>query len=121
MASEEFPDWSDRKIAEACGVNNRFVGIMREELCTVHSSPDSPAPSPTREGADGNNVARHGGHAWPLLLGHSTPVFQPAANPPPEVAKLWPSSFSYLAGDHRKSLSLWYVRQGSNLQPSDPK
>lgn len=38
IALKEFPDWSDRKIADICGVNNSFVGIMRKELCTVDSS-----------------------------------------------------------------------------------
>jgi hypothetical protein len=50
MALEEWPDWSDRKIAEACGVGNQLVGVVRSELCDSHSS--SPAPK-TRVGRDG--------------------------------------------------------------------
>lgn len=41
--------WSDRRIAEVCGVGNRFVGTVRNELCPGHSSPE-PAK---RIGADG--------------------------------------------------------------------
>jgi len=37
MALEEFADWSDRKIAETCGVSNTFVGKLRAEVSTVHT------------------------------------------------------------------------------------
>jgi len=39
------PKWSDRRIAEACGVGNKFVGDVRREVCPEHSS--------EREGQDG--------------------------------------------------------------------
>ncbi len=47
LADEEWVQCSDRWIAEQCGVSNRFVGIVRKELCTVHSC-DEP-----RTGKDG--------------------------------------------------------------------
>ena len=34
------PEWSkesDRWIAKACGVSNKFVSLLRDELCTVHT------------------------------------------------------------------------------------
>jgi uncharacterized ParB-like nuclease family protein len=39
IALKEFPDWSDRRIAEACGVGNQLVGVVRSELqlCDSHS------------------------------------------------------------------------------------
>jgi hypothetical protein len=46
--------WSDRKLAELCGVSNRFVTDMRGELCTVHSSPAKNEPS-VKVGADGKS------------------------------------------------------------------
>ena len=51
IALKEFPDWSDRRIAEVCGVGNRFVGTVRNELCPGHSSPE-----PTKRiGRDGKS------------------------------------------------------------------
>lgn len=44
------PEWvtrSDRWIAEQCAVNNKWVGDIRKQVCTVHTSPD------TRTGQDG--------------------------------------------------------------------
>lgn len=46
------PRWSDRRIAEACGVGNKFVGDVRREVCPEHSS--------EREGQDGK-VRKVGG------------------------------------------------------------
>lgn len=46
----EWAQWSDRRIAEVCGVSDPFVGKLRAELQTVSSS--SPATD-TRKGADG--------------------------------------------------------------------
>jgi hypothetical protein len=52
-----FPSKSHRWIAEACGVSNRFVGEVRSEVCTVHTSrigqdgktyPAPPKPSAAR-------------------------------------------------------------------------
>jgi hypothetical protein len=31
-AADEFPEWSDRQIAEACGVSNRFVGAQHKQV-----------------------------------------------------------------------------------------
>lgn len=45
MVLELHPTWSDRRIATAAGVGNKFVGDVRKELCSEHSSP--------RVGADG--------------------------------------------------------------------
>jgi hypothetical protein len=48
------PRWADRRIAEACGVGNKFVGDVRREVCPEHSS--------EREGLDGKvrHVAAEG-------------------------------------------------------------
>lgn len=37
VLDEEWSKWSDRSIAEKCGVSNRFVGMVREKVCTVHT------------------------------------------------------------------------------------
>lgn len=47
----EFPDHSDRQLAEMCGVSPTFVGNRRRRLPTVHV--DSSRTSPTRLGRDG--------------------------------------------------------------------
>lgn len=57
LADAEWSQKSDRWIAETCGVSNRFVGGVRNQLCTVHSCEDgkdekSPARTP-RLGRDG--------------------------------------------------------------------
>jgi len=49
IALKEFPDWSDRRIAEACGVSDRFVNKIGPELRTIRSSSEPPK----RIGADG--------------------------------------------------------------------
>jgi ParB-like chromosome segregation protein Spo0J len=51
MALAEWPDWSDRKIAEACGVSNATVGTMRTQLFKLNSSP--PSNGQSRQGRDG--------------------------------------------------------------------
>lgn len=48
IALREFPDWSDRKIAETCGVGNKFVGDTRKQVCSGHTS-----ELQTRTGKDG--------------------------------------------------------------------
>lgn len=48
LRDEEWRTKSDRWIAEACGVGNKFVGDRRRELCTEHSSESEP-----RVGQDG--------------------------------------------------------------------
>ena len=40
-----FPNWTDRRVAEACGTSHPFVGKVRAQLVTV--------TTPEREGADG--------------------------------------------------------------------
>ena len=49
LRDEEWRRWSDRRIAETCGVSNNFVGDVRREL----SSNDSSDEPETRIGADG--------------------------------------------------------------------
>ncbi len=39
---EAHADDSDREIARRCGVSNKFVSNMRNELCTVHTEPLNP-------------------------------------------------------------------------------
>lgn len=57
LADSEWSQKSDRWIAEACGVSNRFVSGMRNQLCTVHScengQDDKRAVRASRLGRDG--------------------------------------------------------------------
>lgn len=46
MILAAFPKWSDRRISEAVGVGNKFVGDVRRVVCPEHSSDE-------REGLDG--------------------------------------------------------------------
>lgn len=48
IALKEFADWSDRRVAEACGVSQPFVSKLRPQVITVITS----APT-TRIGRDG--------------------------------------------------------------------
>ena len=65
---------SDRAIAELCGVSNRFVGEVRKQVCTVHTSTEPE----TRTGRDGKEY----------------PAPKPAASRKPE-----PHAINVLAGD----------------------
>ena len=59
IAGHRRADWSDRRIAEVCGVSNQFVGNIRVEVSTVDTCPttytlkDAPAEPETRTGRDG--------------------------------------------------------------------
>lgn len=56
----EFPDWSDRKIAEVCGVSHTAVQKIKPQVATVATSEPTtrtgrdgkqyPASKPTRDG-----------------------------------------------------------------------
>lgn len=48
IALREFPDWSDRRIAEACGVSHPFVLKLRPQVVTITTSTPT-----TRVGRDG--------------------------------------------------------------------
>jgi hypothetical protein len=43
FSDEEWRDWSDRRIADHCGVSNQFVSNIRRQLSTVDSCGVSPA------------------------------------------------------------------------------
>lgn len=51
LEDEEIRGWSDRRIAETCGVSDPFVGGVRRQLQTVCSSSEPAVP--LRVGADG--------------------------------------------------------------------
>lgn len=51
LDDEEWAKWSDRKLADACGVSNQFVANLRPQLSTVDSS--TPAEPEKRVGIDG--------------------------------------------------------------------
>lgn len=53
LSDSTLSKWSDRKIAELCGVSDPFVGQIRGELQTVSSSPPQEAAKSTS--ADGAN------------------------------------------------------------------
>lgn len=60
IALKEFPDWSDRRVAEACGVSQPFVSKLRPQVITVITS----APT-TRIGRDGKQYpAKRGSRGW---------------------------------------------------------
>ena len=49
LADEEWSGWSDRVIAEKCGVSNPFVSEIRSQLLTVNNT----STLPKRKGKDG--------------------------------------------------------------------
>lgn len=54
IALREFPDWSDRKIEEACGVSDYLVATVRKETGARNGTSTLPADQPqTRTGRDG--------------------------------------------------------------------
>ena len=52
LALSEWPDLSDRSIADLCAVSQPLVGAMRSEVITVITSHE---PPPTRTGRDGKS------------------------------------------------------------------
>lgn len=48
LRDEEWQKWTDRKIAEACGVSHPFVATVRSAVVTVTTSTPSADPSPAR-------------------------------------------------------------------------
>ena len=60
LALKEFSDWSDRKIAEVCGISDRFVNKLRDEVRTVRTCNNSAQSKPTtRTGRDGKQHPAH--------------------------------------------------------------
>lgn len=61
IALKEFPDWSDRRIAEACGISNSTVGIIRNEFRCANRTPDRQL----RTGKDGKQYpAKRESRGW---------------------------------------------------------
>jgi len=53
IALAKWPEWSDRALAELCGVGNKFVGTVRSQVCLEHTSTPAPEKPKTRKGKDG--------------------------------------------------------------------
>lgn len=86
LADKEWSQQSDRWLAETAGVSNRFVGELRAELCTVHSS-DGPQK---RKGKDGKVRM-----VKPKTAACKTKV--PKSAPPPNDDEEW-SEWSFPPG-----------------------
>jgi hypothetical protein len=56
IALKEFPDWSNRRIADACGVSDPTVAAIREEHVQTFSTSSTPA---VRTGRDGKQYPAH--------------------------------------------------------------
>lgn len=74
LADDEWRAWSDSRLAELCGVSDRFVGTLRNELG---------ATSPQRTGGDGRttNTANVGHTRAIKTLGRRTPKRSESSEP----------------------------------------
>lgn len=77
LALKEFPDWSDRKIAEVCGVGPDLVGAARKVQL---SESDSSSDAPTRVGRDGRK------RRTPIARRSSDPRLPNSETAPPHPA-----------------------------------
>jgi hypothetical protein len=60
LDDNEWVKWSDRRIADQCGVSHPFVSEMRREMVTVTTSPAAESLYEPREGLDGKHRAPNG-------------------------------------------------------------
>lgn len=74
LRDEEWRRWSDRKIAEVCGVGHPLVADARRQV-----EESSTSPSPTRTGADGKQYPATRPRPRPAA---TNPVPSPAPQPP---------------------------------------
>jgi hypothetical protein len=93
IALAEFPDLSDRALAELCGVSNHMVQRIRETQ--VGQNPTSPTPAPetpkTRKGKDGKE--------YPAPEPRPEPTPEPMTDPMPEFQPEEPEQPEKEAGD----------------------
>lgn len=74
-----YPKWSDRKIAEACGVDNKTVGAARRSLVPREEIPQGSPPQPERE-----EIPQSDGSAVDALAERLSAELQ-------RVVKAWPA------------------------------
>jgi len=86
IALEQFKDWTDRRIAEVCGVSDPFVGKVRSEVQTVSTSPTTNTPT-VRIGRRGKKY-----RAKPQPKEETPQDETPAPTPPKPAKPLPPSS-----------------------------
>ncbi len=48
--------WSDRRIAEVCGVGNKFVGDVRRQVCSEHTPKPSDAEGESATAPEGSEA-----------------------------------------------------------------
>lgn len=66
LEDDEWSTWSDRQIAERCGVSNQFVSNMRAEVSTVDTSP--PPAAAKRKGKDGKSYPANSPKRVPIAV-----------------------------------------------------
>ena len=81
LADDTWRGWSDRKIAEACGVTHPFVASLRPQLETVTSSP-AKEPATTRIGRDNRKRKKPKRRTKLKLANLPDPDSAPAADAP---------------------------------------
>lgn len=74
-----YPKWSDRKVAEACGVDNKTVGAARRSLVPREEIPQSDAQPPT-----GEEIPQSGGSDVDAVVERLSGELQ-------RVVKAWPT------------------------------
>lgn len=77
----EYPSWSNRKLAEACGVSDEFVRSVRPQVPTVGSSSSS---EDKKQGRDGK--WRGPKHTAPAAPKHQEEQAEDTPEPPPQEA-----------------------------------
>lgn len=89
IALREFADWSDRRIAEVCGVGHQLVGSIRAEVdesstCpTPYTLKDAPVEPQTRTGKDGKQYPIPAPYPVKPFDGRLTAEKQPTNPKPP--------------------------------------
>lgn len=81
---EEFPDLSDRAIAEMCAVSNVFVGSVRRQVLTINTSTKGSGDErKTRVGRDGKNYPVEDATRTPSESPAPTHADESTPEPPP--------------------------------------
>lgn len=97
LADEEWSKWSDRKIADACGVSHEFVRQRRETICQPLT--DSPTRTVERNGSTYTQNTANIGKAKPVES-DSTTAPKPAARQVEQKPEAVPTDADELAELH---------------------
>jgi hypothetical protein len=110
IALAEFPDLSDRALAELCGIHQTTVGNVRKQVSKIDTSTFTPETPKTRKGKDGKEYPAP--EPKPEPTPEPMPEFQPEEPEPYPVYVPPLSQESVAAGEEaaRDSEKLWLLK-----------